>query len=74
MRGGHYCNKVRKAIVITASGCGLMVHEYASLLATDRVYADKACIEISARCMDLGKFMYGLRHQLIRENRRYIFR
>ena len=53
-----------EAIVMTASGCGLMVHEYASLLATDSVYSDKAR-EISERCMDLGKFMYGLRHQLI---------
>ena len=37
-----YIEQGAEAIVITASGCGSVVKEYAELLSHDRVYADKA--------------------------------
>ena len=40
-----------EAIVMTASGCGAMVHEYGRLLCTDEQYAEKAA-RISALCRD----------------------
>ncbi|OMG52142.1 glycolate oxidase iron-sulfur subunit [Azonexus hydrophilus] len=40
-----------EAIVVTASGCGVQVRDYARLLADDAVYAGKAA-KISALCRD----------------------
>jgi glycolate oxidase iron-sulfur subunit len=37
-----YIEQGVEAIVATASGCGLMIHEYGQLLADDPVYAEKA--------------------------------
>ena len=43
-----------EAIVVTASGCGTMVHDYGHLLAQDPAYADKAK-RISALAKDVGE-------------------
>lgn len=43
-----------EAIVMTASGCGVMVRDYGVLLAGDSAYADKAA-RISALTRDLGE-------------------
>lgn len=43
-----------EAIVMTASGCGVMVRDYGTLLAHDPAYADKAA-RISALTRDLGE-------------------
>jgi len=43
-----------EAIVITASGCGTMVHEYGELLAGDPAYAERAR-RISELCRDLAQ-------------------
>ena len=43
-----------EAIVVTASGCGTMVHDYGHLLAHDPAYADKAK-RISALAKDVGE-------------------
>ena len=40
-----------EAIVVTASGCGVQVHDYGHILADDPGYADKAA-RISALCRD----------------------
>jgi glycolate oxidase iron-sulfur subunit len=45
-----------EAIVITASGCGLMVREYAGLLQDDPVYAEKAA-RVSALTRDLAQVL-----------------
>ena len=45
-----------EAIVVTASGCGMMVKEYGHLLRNDPVYADKA-ERVSALARDLGEVM-----------------
>ncbi len=45
-----------EAIVTTASGCGLMVKEYAELLASDPQYAAKAAA-ISAKTWDLSEVL-----------------
>jgi glycolate oxidase iron-sulfur subunit len=42
-----------EAVVSTASGCGLMLREYGSLLAHDPAYADKAA-KLSERALDLA--------------------
>jgi glycolate oxidase iron-sulfur subunit len=43
-----------EAIVMTASGCGAMVRDYARLLSSDRIYAERAA-RISALCRDLSE-------------------
>ncbi|MGI2323365.1 MULTISPECIES: glycolate oxidase subunit GlcF [Methylococcus] len=43
-----------EAVVITASGCGLMVKEYGELLSRDPAYAEKAA-RVSALARDLGE-------------------
>jgi glycolate oxidase iron-sulfur subunit len=48
-----------EAIVITASGCGAMVHEYGHLLREDSAYADKAA-RVSALCRDPLEIIEGL--------------
>ncbi len=45
-----------EAIVMTASGCGLMVKEYGAALKDDAAYADKAA-RISALTRDLGEIL-----------------
>lgn len=45
-----------EAIVITASGCGVMVKEYGHLLANDPEYADKAK-RVSELCKDLSEVL-----------------
>jgi len=45
-----------EAIVTTASGCGVMVKEYGSLLKNDAIYADKAA-RISALTRDLSEII-----------------
>jgi glycolate oxidase iron-sulfur subunit len=43
-----------EAIVMTASGCGVTVREYGTLLARDRDYAEKAA-QISSMTLDLSE-------------------
>ena len=43
-----------EAIVVTASGCGVQVRDYAHVLADDALYAEKAA-KISALCRDPGE-------------------
>jgi glycolate oxidase iron-sulfur subunit len=45
-----------EAIVVTASGCGVQVRDYAHLLADDAVYAGKAA-KISALCRDPSEIL-----------------
>lgn len=45
-----------EALVMTASGCGVSVKEYAHLLAHDKQYANKA-LEVSRVTMDLSEWM-----------------
>lgn len=45
-----------EAIVMTASGCGVMVKEYGELLENDPLYADKAQ-RISALCKDISEIL-----------------
>ncbi len=47
----HLADGHVEAIVVTASGCGVQVRDYAHLLADDAVYAEKAS-KISALCRD----------------------
>ena len=42
MPGGHWSSREIEAIVVTASGCGVMVRDYGHLLAQDPAYAQKA--------------------------------
>ncbi|WMW79847.1 glycolate oxidase subunit GlcF [Undibacterium cyanobacteriorum] len=53
-----------EAIVMTASGCGLMVHDYPELLAQDPVYAEKSKV-MASKSMDVGRYLSSFRHQLI---------
>ena len=46
-----------EAIVITASGCGVMVKEYAHYLRNDPDYADKAQ-RVSALCKDIAEIIF----------------
>jgi len=50
------------AILITTSGCGTMVKDYAFLLRTDPVYAAKAAT-ISALAKDISEYLAGLSWQ-----------
>ena len=45
-----------EAIVITASGCGVMVNEYGALLKDDPAYADKA-VRVSALARDISEIV-----------------
>jgi glycolate dehydrogenase iron-sulfur subunit len=47
-----------EAIVMTASGCGLMVKDYGHALKDDAAYADKAA-HVSALTRDLGEILNG---------------
>jgi len=52
----HYVNNGIEAIVITASGCGVMVKDYAHLLEHDEYYALKAR-KISALAKDISEII-----------------
>jgi glycolate oxidase iron-sulfur subunit len=52
-----------EAILMTASGCGVMVKDYGHLLAHDPAYADKAA-RISALTVDLSEALAGFEPQL----------
>ncbi len=51
-----YIEKGAEAIVITASGCGVMVKEYAELLKQDSAYADKAA-QVSNMAKDISEVL-----------------
>ncbi|MDT8385481.1 MAG: glycolate oxidase subunit GlcF [Gammaproteobacteria bacterium] len=51
-----YIEQGAEAIVMTASGCGVMVKDYATLLAHDAAYAQKAA-RVSALTRDLGEVL-----------------
>ena len=51
-----YIEAGAEAIVITASGCGVMVNDYAHLLADDAAYADKAK-RVTALAKDLSEIL-----------------
>jgi glycolate oxidase iron-sulfur subunit len=53
-----------ETIVFTASGCGVMLKDYAHALAGDPVYRDKA-ERISAACKDLVQVLDGERERLL---------
>ena len=53
-----------EAIVITASGCGVMVKDYGHLLAGDLAYADKAA-RVSALARDLAEVVAAERVHLL---------
>lgn len=53
-----------EAILMTASGCGLMVQEYDQLLREDANYADKAKL-VSQKALDLSQYLSGFRGRLI---------
>ena len=45
-----------EAVLVNASGCGVMVKDYGRALAHDARYASKAA-EVSSRCKDIAEFM-----------------
>ncbi len=45
-----------EAIIVNASGCGVMVKDYGHVLAHDAHYASKAA-QVSARCQDIAEFV-----------------
>lgn len=53
-----------EAILMTASGCGLMVQEYDQLLREDANYADKAR-QVSQKSLDLSQYLSRFRGRLI---------
>jgi glycolate oxidase iron-sulfur subunit len=57
-----------EAIVSTASGCGLMLKEYADVLKYDPVYAAKA-ERVSALTRDIGEILAGEDLSLLRSSR-----
>ena len=52
-----------EAIVMTASGCGVMVKDYGWLLRSDAAYADKAA-RVSAATKDISEILYAERDAL----------
>ena len=52
-----------EAIVVTASGCGVQVRDYAHALASDAVYAEKAA-RISVLCRDPSEVLAAERERL----------
>jgi glycolate oxidase iron-sulfur subunit len=53
-----------EAIVVTASGCGVQVKDYAHLLADDAAYAQKA-VRISALCRDPSEILAAEKDSLL---------
>jgi glycolate oxidase iron-sulfur subunit len=47
-----------EALIVTASGCGAMIHDYGELLADDSAYAFRAA-RVSALCRDLSQVVAG---------------
>ena len=45
-----------EAIIVSASGCGVMVKDYGALLAHDTVYAERAC-RVSELARDIGEVL-----------------
>ena len=58
-----------EAIVITASGCGSMVKDYAHHLRNDPDYAEKAA-KVSALCKDISEIIIKERYQIFTRNNR----
>ena len=54
-----------EAIIMTASGCGVMVKDYGHLLANDPTYASKAK-KISELTKDISEIMASLQNELIK--------
>ena len=55
-----------EAIVMNASGCGVMVKDYGHLLHKDPIYADKAK-RVSALCKDISEIMPQFQAQLVQK-------
>lgn len=53
-----------QAIVFTASGCGVMLKDYAHVLAHDAAYREKAA-RIAALCKDIGEVLHAERETLL---------
>jgi glycolate oxidase iron-sulfur subunit len=53
-----------EAIVVTASGCGVQVHDYGHALASDPAYAEKAA-KVSALCRDPSEILAAERLTLL---------
>lgn len=53
-----------ESIVVTASGCGVQVRDYAHILADDTVYAEKSA-KISALCRDPSEILAGEKAALL---------
>ena len=60
-----YVERGAEAIVITASGCGVMVKDYGHALALDPAYAEKAR-RISELAKDIGEVLYAEKDRLLR--------
>jgi len=58
-----YIEQGVEAIVITASGCGVMVADYGHLLADDQAYAAKAR-RVSALAKDIGEIIFDEKDRL----------
>ena len=58
-----------EAIVITASGCGSMVKDYAHYLRNDPDYAEKA-VKVSALCKDISEIIIKEPYQIFTRNNR----
>ena len=57
-------NSAVEAIVVNASGCGAMIHEYGHLMRSDSVYAAKAA-KVSALSKDVIQFLAPLTNEII---------
>ncbi|HET6491925.1 MAG TPA: glycolate oxidase subunit GlcF [Burkholderiales bacterium] len=60
-----HVEKGAEAIVMTASGCGVMVKDYGHALARDPAYAEKAR-RISEFTKDIGEILYAEKDRLLR--------
>jgi glycolate oxidase iron-sulfur subunit len=67
-----YIEAGAEAILMTASGCGVMVHEYGHLLSADEQYAEKAA-RISALCRDPLELVELLPIKSVGRGRRIVF-
>ena len=64
----EYIDNGVEAIVITASGCGAMVKDYAHILRNDKDYAEKAK-KVSALCKDISEIIINEEYtQLINQD------
>jgi glycolate oxidase iron-sulfur subunit len=60
-----YVERGAEAIVITASGCGVMVKDYGHALAHDPTYAEKAR-RVSELAKDISEILYAEKDRLLR--------